>query len=270
VGEVDVSIVIPCFNDGRFLGEAVASALACVDPRCEVIVVDDGSDEPATLEALDEVRGTAVTVLERPHRGPGAARNAGIEAASGRFILPLDADNRLRPRYAALGCELLDRDPGIAIVYGDAELFGERTGIRRPRAFELERLLRGNYIDTCAVFRREVWEQTGGYATAVISWEDWSFWLAAAEAGFGFHYVPEVLFEYRVRADGRSTPHGRADWRARRAAVVALHPELFRNGRRDLRGLVAGREPALYSLLSEHKQAVERWFTRRLRRHSPR
>lgn len=262
---IDVSIVVPCFNHGLYIGEAVASARACGGPACELIVVNDGSDDEATLAALDGLRHAGVRVIDQEHSGPAAARNLGIEASRGRYILPLDADNRLRGRYPLVGVQALDRDGDIAIVYGDCSLFGERTGVRRPGPFDLSRLLRGNYIDTCAVFRREVWEASGGYTTAVDRWEDWDFWLAAAERGFGFHYVREVLFDYRVRADSLSASRDSAVWRDRRGIIVSRHPDLFREGR-GLRHEVAARAPALYAVVTDRKQAVESWTNERLRR----
>lgn len=264
--KVDVSIVVPCFNHGLYLAEAIASARACRVPRCEVIVVNDGSDDPATVVALEELRRDGTYVIDQPNLGPAAARNAGIRASRGRYILPLDADNRLRARYAPVGAQLLDRNPEIGVVYGDHSLFGEQAGVRRPGPFDLGRLLRGNYIDTCAVFRREIWEDCGGYQTATELWEDWDFWLAAAERGYEFHYVPEVLFDYRIRADAPSSQRNPAVWRAQREAIVTRHPALFDTGRRGLRHYVATRDPVFYARITDWKQAVQGWLHSRLRR----
>ena len=264
--EIDVSIVVPCFNHGLYLGEAIASAQACRVPRCEVIVVNDGSDDAATVVALEKLRQDGFHVIDQPNLGPAAARNTAIRASRGRYILPLDADNRLRPRYPLVGTQLLDRNPEIAVVYGDHGLFGEQAGVRRPGPLDLRRLLRGNYIDTCAVYRREVWEDCGGYQAATELWEDWDFWLSAAERGYGFHYVPEVLFDYRVRADAPSSQRNSALWRAQREAIVARHSALFNSGRRGLRHYVAAREPAFYARVTDWKQAVQGWLQRRLHR----
>jgi glycosyltransferase involved in cell wall biosynthesis len=264
--EVDVSIVVPCFNHGLYLAEAIASAQACDAPSCEVIVVNDGSDDPATVAGLDELRQNGTTVIDQPNRGPSAARNAGIAASRGRYILPLDADNRLRARYPLVGAQVLDRNPEIGIVYGDHCLFGEQAGVRRPGPFDLDRLLRGNYIDTCAVFRREIWEDAGGYQTGTEFWEDWDFWLAAAERGRSFHYVPEVLFDYRVRADAPSSQRNSAAWRAQREAIAKRHPALFDTGGRGLRHYVATRNPLFYARITERKQTLAGWLRSGLRR----
>jgi hypothetical protein len=85
----------------------------------------------------------------------------GIAASSGRYILPLDADNLLRPRYPAVAAAVLDRDPDIAVVYNDSQLFGEQHRFAGPAPFDLDRLLRGNYIDNCAVYRRESGKPAG-------------------------------------------------------------------------------------------------------------
>lgn len=253
---MDVSIVIPCFNHGRYLREAVESALAYDGPRTiEVIVVDDGSDDRHTAETLDRLSDEGIRVLREPHRGAAAARNAGIEAAAGRYILSLDADNRLRPRYVDVGAGILDSEPEVGVVYGDSELFGRRSGRRRPGPPDLAKLARGNYIDTCAVFRREVWEQAGGYqGDALGRWEDWDFWLSAAEAGYGFRYVPEVLFEYRVH-DGQLLLSARA-WKHLRDTIAVKHTAFFAEHGRGLRYRVAAWNPAFYSALVRGRRAL--------------
>jgi len=193
-------VVIPCFNHGEFLPQAVASVIDAKRADVELIVVDDGSTDERTRVEMDALRSKGIRVIRQENKGLAAARNAGIAACTGEYILPLDADNRVRPEYFEHGIRILDANPKVGVVYGDAKYVGTQTGRWSVGAFDLQRLLEWNYIDACAIYRRTIWEQTGGYdgTMPVQGLEDWDFWLGAAEHEWEFSYVPEVLFIYRV------------------------------------------------------------------------
>ena len=128
-GQGMVSIVIPCFNPGAMLREALASMDEVRNESViEVIIVDDGSSEAETKRILKEAAEGGCCVVAQPNRGPGAARNAGIRLAKGEFILPLDSDNRLRDIYLNRGVSLLKENPTVDVIYSDAEYFGDRSG----------------------------------------------------------------------------------------------------------------------------------------------
>jgi glycosyltransferase involved in cell wall biosynthesis len=203
---ITVSIIIPCFNDGQFLLEAIQSAEKCSAHRYEIVVVNDGSTDFTTLKILSDIEQRGHRVLHQANRGLARARNQGIFAGSGRYILALDADNRIRPNYLARGIEILDGNADIDVVYGDAEYFGDKTGRNRVPEFNLRRLLEWNYIDACAVFRKSAWERCGGYDENMPSqgFEDWDLWCRIALSGGNFYHVDEMLFDYRVRKDSMS------------------------------------------------------------------
>ena len=111
--------------------------------------------------------------------------------------------------------------------------FGAWKGRWAVGHFDLARLLERNFIDACAVMRREVWEESGGYDSrmSAIGWEDYDLWLSAAERGWAFRYTPEVLFDYRIRRDAMSRDASRQRQRATaRDLVEAKHPVLFEQG----------------------------------------
>jgi glycosyltransferase involved in cell wall biosynthesis len=194
-----VSVVIPCFNHGEFLPEAVCSVTAIERDDIESIVVDDGSTDERTCKEMDALHARGIKVIRQENKGLAAARNAGIAISRGEYILPLDADNRLRSGYIEHGVRVLDANPQVGVVYGDAEYIGMRTGRWQVGSFERDRLLQWNYIDACAMYRRSIWEHNHGYdgTMPVQGLEDWDFWLGALEHGWEFAYVPEVLFDYR-------------------------------------------------------------------------
>jgi glycosyltransferase involved in cell wall biosynthesis len=205
--ERSVSIVIPSYNLGLFLRETVESIEAARTPALrEVIIVDDGSTDAETIKVLRELEST-YTVVWQSNRGLGAARNAAVRLATGEFILPVDSDNRIRRPYLAEGPALLAQDPSAAIVYGDAQYIGTRSGRWRVPEFDLARLVDANFIDACALFRKRVWEDIGGYDEHPphLGWEDWDFWLRASVRGWRFVHLDEVAWEYRVRAGSMFT-----------------------------------------------------------------
>ena len=202
MAEGKVSIVILCYNHGVMLREALASVEQVRNANLlEVIIVDDGSSEAETTRILDEATKAGYSVVSQPNRGPGAARNTGIRLAKGEFILPLDSDNRLRDVYLNEGVSLLKNNLSVGVIYADAEFFGERTGRWHVPDFNLLSLIRGNFIDTCALYRKKLWEEVGGYDEQVMGWEDWDFWLRATCHGRAFVHLSKIAFDYRVRKD---------------------------------------------------------------------
>jgi glycosyltransferase involved in cell wall biosynthesis len=201
------SVVIPCFNDGRFVVEAVESVLRM--NSIETILVNDGSTDTETLKILGDLReDRRVLVIDQPNMGLAAARNTGFQIATRPYVLPLDADNKIEPDYIHKAEEILAADKKVGVVYSDRFLFGERVGIARARTFNLSWLLADNYIDACAVIRKQTWEDCGGFDSGmpVQGFEDWGLWVAAADRGWHLSYVRKPLFHYRVRGGSmRST-----------------------------------------------------------------
>src|SRR5436305_11325205 len=148
---------------------------------------------------LSALRDAWHRVIEQPHAGLSAARNRGIAASTGDYFLPLDADNRLLPGFAAEAVALLDAEAAAGVVYGDRREFGVRRGDVAVPELDLPTLLWSNYIDACAVVRRAVWRDAGGYDVAFTDWEDWDFWLGAVGRGWRFLHLPRPAFEYRIR-----------------------------------------------------------------------
>lgn len=196
---VELSVIIPCYEQGPLLLEAIASVERNAPPQCELIIVNDGSRLPRTLEILQLLKDLGYFVIDQENAGPSAARNRAIALARGRYILPLDDDNRIAAGFLDEAIDVLDSSPEIGIVYGDRYDFGLRHGIERVPDFDLTALLKKNYIDTCAVYRKQVWIDCGGYDPQMSRNEDWEFWIHAAERGWRFHRIPKVTFDYRVR-----------------------------------------------------------------------
>ncbi len=222
-----VSVVMPCRNDGAYLPEAVASLRASKGAELELILVDDGSTDEATLKAVESVSFPRLTRLRTEGIGPAAARNRAIAAAKGDYILPLDADDMIEPDYIAKAAAVLDSRPEVGIVYCHASLFGERSGPWELPDYSLERELNDNCIFVTALFRREDWEAAGGFSEDFpAGLEDYDFWLGLIGRGREVVQLPETLFRYRIKPASRSTRFGRDD-----AAVRAAFDRLWERHR---------------------------------------
>jgi len=202
-----VSVIMPCFNHGEFLPEAVRSVTNMGREDIELVVVDDGSTDERTRKEIDKLCEQGIKVIRQDNKGPAAARNIGIRASQGGYLFPLDADDRLRSGWINHGIGILDSDPGVGVVYGDAQCFGTRTDRWEVGPFDADRLLDWNFIHASALYRRPVWEQNSGYEETrlVQGLEDWDFWLGALEHGWRFAYVSEVFFDYRQGEQSMTT-----------------------------------------------------------------
>ncbi|MCC7502351.1 MAG: glycosyltransferase family 2 protein [Flavobacteriales bacterium] len=179
-----VGIVIPCYNDGEFLQESIASIEDARKVGASIIVVNDGSTDEATLQNLEDVRGSGLTVIDQPNRGLAAARNAGWSFCDRPYILFLDADNVMVEGAVEAMTALLDADPLASVVYGDREEFGERDGVVKQPLCDLPEMLAGNRVDACAMVRRSALVALSGFDEAMRDgYEDWELWIRVMSAG---------------------------------------------------------------------------------------
>jgi glycosyltransferase involved in cell wall biosynthesis len=198
-----LSIIIPCFNHGAYLQETLQSIKKEeIVHSFEVIIVDDGSTDKATLASLEELKLKGYTVIHQKNAGPAAARNTAIEHAKGKYILPLDADNKITAQYINTGIAILEKGD-YQIVYCTPHFFGDTAKASRffvSKPFDITEMLAVNYIDNCAFYLKEVWIKNNGYDTAIpyFGHEDWEFWINAYANGFKFYFIKEKLFYYRI------------------------------------------------------------------------
>ncbi len=240
-----VAVVIPCFNQGAYLPEALASVANQTYPNVSCVVVDDGSTDPATRQLLSDLkdanRRTAraarrstplpadLHVLSQPNRGLAAARNAGVRATPAPFFVPLDADDALAPGFIAKLLPVLRREPRWGYAYCTVRLFGARRGLWCCPAYDPYRLLLGNLSAATALVRREAFDAVGGYAEDMVhGYEDWDFWVALLAAGWHGVRLPYVLFRYRQHAAGASMLGRLAPHRERLIRhMITRHRPLF-------------------------------------------
>jgi GT2 family glycosyltransferase len=215
----DVTVVIACFNYGRFLGEAVDSALR---ESARVVVVDDGSSEP-----LPELP-AEVELIRRQNQGVARARNIGLARVATPYVLVLDADDRLAPGALTTLRAPLDADPKLGFAYGRMKFFGDWDGELRFPPYDPYALLYRHTIGLSALARREVFEATGGFDPAFEQFEDWELWVNALAHGWQGRQVDAVTVEYRRHAQAKQRSDRRV-YRRMYRQLRAKHADLYSN-----------------------------------------
>ena len=220
-----VAVVIPCYNDGALAGEAVASVQE--DEPVEIVIVDDGSTDPGTIEKLAALEAQGVRVVRRENGGLGAARMTGVAATSAPLIYPLDADDQLEPGALATMADILDAAPDVSFVWGDYALFGDQSGrYRAPDRWLPWTLTFVNPYPVCSLFRRDVIESTGGWQ-APPAYEDWDLWLRLAGRDLKGVRADRVVYRRRLHGDSRMLTGARRGHQERYAQIQQRNESVF-------------------------------------------
>lgn len=222
-----LSIIIPCHNGERFLAETIESALHQTVSAAEIIVVDDGSTDQTRQIAESH----AVRYIYQPNQGAAVARNSGIAASRGEYLVFLDSDDRLLPAALATGLQSLKEHPDAGFGVGSAQKIDE-LGLPQPGTMPhllpnrsiYETLLSGTSLHPPArfIFQRQVVEQIGGFDPALRSADDYDFYLRAAAVAPGYYHGQAVV-EYRQH--GASITHSTRSTQHLREALIILRKQ---------------------------------------------
>lgn len=176
---IKVSVIVPCYNQVEFLNECLISVLNQTYEDWECIIVNDGStDETEKISLEWEKKDSRFVYLKKENGGLCSARNYGIAHASGKYILPLDSDDKIGSEYLERGIKVLEKDKDVGIVYCKAHLFGTENKDWILPTFDKKHLLCENLIFCSALYRKEDWKKIGGYDENLkYGWEDWEFWI---------------------------------------------------------------------------------------------
>jgi len=201
-----VSVIIPCYNQGKYIDDAVNSVLNQTYQDFEIIIVNDGSQDQETINILNDYNKSKTRVIHVVNQGVALARNFGIKESKGKYILPLDADDKINCTYLEKAVNILEQNTSIGIVYCEAEYFGTKTGKWDLPEYNFPGILSSNCIFCSAFYRKSDWEKTTGYNSNMIhGWEDYDFWLSLIELGVEVYRIPEILFLYRQKTSSRDT-----------------------------------------------------------------
>jgi len=232
-----ISIIIPCYNQGKYLEETVKSALASSYRPLEIVLVNDGStDNSMEIAKKLEVNHPEIQVIAQPNGGVAKARNNGIAHAKGKYILPLDGDDLIAENYIQDAIETLESNPEVKVVYCQAVKFNEQS--QKPwklKPFSRHQLAKDNMIFVAALFRKSDAEAVGGFSEDMkMGREDWEFWIKMLKNGGEVIQLPFVGFFYRLTPTSKRKKTGTNQKKRERIAYLnAKHLDFFE---RELNG----------------------------------
>ena len=202
MSDISVSVIVPCYNGGRFFDQLLSSLRVQTFRNFEIIIVDDGSTEPETIAKLAKLP-SEIRVVRQANAGLPAARNAGFRSARADLVLPLDCDDVLEPTYLAETVSALYSAPeDVGFVFTHMRLSGALEGVFKTKFDRFDQLFI-NRLPYCMLFRKSAWTAVGGYdETMRDGSEDWEFNIRLAQANFRGIEIAMPLFIYTIRPEG--------------------------------------------------------------------
>ncbi len=225
-----VTVVIPCYNLGAYVSEAVQSVLDQTYQDFEIVLIDDGSTDPATRHLFASYRRPRTRILRTENQGLARTRNLGIREAAGRYVSFLDADDLLEPTFLDRTVSVLEADPSIAFASCWLAGFGESSFLWTPTSCDFPHLLAEDTVCTAALTRKDALVAVGGFDAdmPVSGYEDWDLAIGIVERGLPGRIVPEVLFRYRIRPGSMTASCTAPENHARLMRyIVEKHPHAY-------------------------------------------
>jgi glycogen synthase len=246
-----LAVIIPCYNMGGTLMETLDSVRRSTKQPDELVVVDDGSTDPRTLDVLSRL-GPDVRVVRSDNRGLSAARNLGAASTTSDTLLFLDADDLIDPRFIETAWPVLARHRDVGVVAPWAETFGVRRDSLCQPVPHFPYLLHTNLItSSVGLIRRAAFDDIGGYRSEMTyGYEDWQLWVAMLDAGWGALHVPRRLMHYRVRGGSMLQSINERAHAFLLGQMVALTPRPFREHFEACRLFEVERTPPVESFIS--------------------
>src|SRR5262245_40813600 len=228
-----VGVVIPCFNQAAFLFDCLNSLTAQTETRWQAIVVDDCSREDVIERIAASYHDPRISSIRHRHnQGLAESRNTGLRATAAPYLLPLDADDFLHPRFLEATLALLQQQERDC-VWTDFQLVGLADDIWRWPVKTADDMAIAQWIPgPGTLMRRTVWERVGGYCASLRWNEDWDFWIGALADDLKVGHVAEPLYYYRRHQNSMSvSPVILHDWETREF-IANRHPQFFAESQR--------------------------------------
>lgn len=201
----NVTVIIPCYNDGQYILQALQSIYNQTVLPEKIIIVDDGSGIE-TKKILSTIQHSLVQVVYQENLGVSVARNRAIALAQTNYIVNLDADDYYEATFIEKALAILNMQPTVGVVSSYCRTFNNKGTIEiiKPIGGTITDFIVINSGRASAMFRKSCWEQVGGYDEQMLAgYEDWEFWIAITKHGWSMHVIPEILSHYRVKTESR-------------------------------------------------------------------
>ncbi|MHC4214239.1 MAG: glycosyltransferase, partial [Planctomycetota bacterium] len=255
---VNISVIIPCYNQADYLPEAVKSIVKQSYKNWECIIVNDGSSDNTSDIAQQLIASYpeySIQFIDKPHSGVSDARNIGIEAAAGQWILPLDSDDMFDPTYMQKAMDIIESEPQVDIVSTNLQKFGSEQGQWEPDEYSPKKIRYKNLLPYATVYRKQLWKKVGGYdglLSDIKQPEDWSFWINCSRHNPIVKRIPEQLLQYRVHEQSvyhtMQKPFGELSL----AFMVTRHSDLYpREHLESAWQMIADSPDEIYQKISE-------------------
>ncbi|MBN1281447.1 MAG: glycosyltransferase family 2 protein [Alphaproteobacteria bacterium] len=195
-----VSIIMPAFNDGKYIDLAINSVLEQTFKDWELIIINDGSsDDTLNIAKKYAAKDSRITVLSQENQGTVFTKNRGIKMAVGEYILPLDADDRMTQKCVeTLYNKIVGSKYGV--VAPSSAKFGLKNEFDDRQKPSFINMCLGNKIVNTSMFRKSDWEKYGGYDLDFKRGiEDYAFWMNFVKDRKRIYRVPELLFYFRIK-----------------------------------------------------------------------
>ena len=208
-----VSVIIPCYNYGRFLPGALESVLAQTFQRLEIIVINDGSTDEFTKQLLANLSYEKTRVVHQRNLGLAQTRNNGAALAEGKYVCFLDPDDFLEPTYLERTLSVLEADDSVGSCYSWVQCFGDRNSLWQTENLNPLVLAERDTAPSHSVIRKLAWEAVArlnghGFLTKYNGYcEDWVFWIDMLQCGYRGVAVAEPLIRHRVHSASLSATH---------------------------------------------------------------
>lgn len=200
-----VSIITPCYNQAQYLSEALDSVLRQTFANWECIIVNDGSKDNTEEVALAYCKkDSRFHYFRKENSGVCDTRNFAVERSAGKYLLPLDADDKIGERYLEEAVQTFEADEQVEVVFGEGVFFGEFQGKIELKPFNYETLLLENVFYNSVMFRRSRFENVGGYNINMRSgWEDWELMISLLNGQSKVVKLPDLCYYYRILSGSR-------------------------------------------------------------------
>jgi len=207
ISDPKISLVMPTYNQSRYLPEALDGIFAQTFKDFELIVVNDGSTDVTDEILLDYQQRFGFQVIEQSNQGIAASLNKGFRNTRGEYLTWTSSDNIMLTHMLEMLSSVLDQKPSIGLVYADWFLIDENgetlAKVCAPDYHSLL-LLRRNFVNACFLYRRECYTKTGEYNPELRNAEDWDYWVRISRK-FKLFHLAEPLYKYRTHPDNLST-----------------------------------------------------------------
>lgn len=202
-----VSIVVPCYNQGKYLSKTVESIICQTYIHWECIIINDGSLDD-TVQVANGLcsKDNRIKLITQENEGVCVARNNAINSSTGKYVLCLDADDLISPNFLSETVKLLEQDNDIKIATSTVYFFGRRKGKFIPKSYRLEMLLAQNQLVITSLFRRNDFDRVGGFNDNMREgFEDWDFWIKIIKNSGKIECAEKAEFYYRLLRSSRNS-----------------------------------------------------------------